>query len=268
MLQPAGAPVDIGPKVDEAAEPSAGVSSPVQTSAAKRAEEHAMLQEALHRSEEEELQREGQDIQEALLRSKADAWSADGVTLARLTFHNPDVTALLLGSSALAGCIGRVESAGCEVRPAWANGALLFVPVTEEQIAEADLQLKSHNILMLTSDVQPVEQVLGDLPRRKRPVLKPEQQPEGRPLATPMESSDGRNVNMETKPSTSHCNGDHQIGAWMHAVGLVVERTFLNFPLEKDVSDASTIVQSAPAAGVSSSARTNPHRWHLSSQKD
>lgn len=226
-----------------------------------------MLQQALRRSEEEDLQREGRDVQEALLRSKADAWSAIGVTLLRLTFHSPDITALLLGSCALADCRARVESAGCEVRPAWANGALLFIPVTEDQTAEADLQLKSHNILMLTSDVQHVQQALAQLPRRKRPQLKPEHYPEGKPLASPRESNDGCSINIETNPSTLDCTGD-QIGAWMQDVGLLVERTFLNFPLSKDISDASTILQSAPAAAGASSTSMNPHRWHLSSQMD
>ena len=33
------------------------------------------------------------------------------------------------------------------MRPAWANGAMLLVPVTEEQIAEASMHLKPHKIL-------------------------------------------------------------------------------------------------------------------------
>ena len=64
--------------------------------------------------------------------------------------------------------------AGCEARPASAKGALLLIPMTEEHITEAEIQLEAHNILMLTSDVPSVEQTLGQLPRRKRPQLKPE----------------------------------------------------------------------------------------------
>merc|ERR1719336_3037491 len=118
------------------------------------------MKEALLQSEEEDLQRETRDLHEALLRSKADAWSADGVVLSRLSFHTPDIASSLLNSDALTTCLARVTTAGCEVHPAWANGALLLVPVTEEQITEAGIQLRAHNIMMLNSDVQLVEQTL------------------------------------------------------------------------------------------------------------
>lgn len=202
---------------------------------------------------------------EALLRSKADAWNADGVILSRLTFHNPDVVSFLLEADALAGCRLRVESAGCDVRPAWANGALLLVPATEDQINEAGIQLKAHNILMLTSDVQVVEHTLAQLPRRKRPQLKPEHQADGNARPAPAES---QSSTVEEKPSEADDTKDRQVGTWMQRIGLVVERTFLNFPLEKDISDASTIVHSAPAAGASSLGHTNPHQWRLPLQAD
>ena len=39
----------------------------------------------------------------------------------------------------LSGVIERVTKAGCEVLPDWAAGAVLLVPLTQEQVAEAGI---------------------------------------------------------------------------------------------------------------------------------
>jgi hypothetical protein len=226
---------------------------------------HAEYQDALRQTMEEEIQRENSELQEALLRSKVDVWSADGVTLCRLTFHSPSVMSSLFHSDALAMCCSRVESAGCEVWPSWANGALLLVPVTEEQVAEAGVQLKTHHILMLASDAQRVKGVLDDLPRRRRPQLKPEQLPPNRASASFAEED---TIDAETSASARRpCEGQRD-GEWLQQIGLVVERTFLSFPLHRDISEASDAVQSAPAAGALSSELINPHRWRLNGRSD
>merc|ERR1712176_266371 len=134
---------------------SAPASAPAQAAARRNSEEHrateAQLrqQEELRKSEEDSLQMEQQELHEALLRSMADAWSADEIILSRLTFHSPDVMSYLLESPDLATCHSRVKSAGCSERPAWSNGALLLVPMTQQQIVEAGIYLEAHNILML-----------------------------------------------------------------------------------------------------------------------
>jgi len=306
-------------------------------------------QEDLQKSEEEDLQMEQQALQEALLRSKADAWSADGIILSRLTFHSPSVTSFLLESNDLAICRSRVESAGCSMQPAWANGALLLVPVTEQQIMEADIYLQAHNILMLASDEQLVKEALAELSRRKRPGLKPEHYPHGKlpcaseeakgstgeaeqqpseefqlarmlvtdphgKLQCASEEAKGSTSEAEQQPSeelqlakilvtdpndklqcaseeakgstseveqqrsevqlaksmVTESPGDaklqseaHLMVGWMQDVGIVVERTFLSFPTEKDISEASTIIHSAPEMGEASSSHTNPHQWRL-----
>jgi len=231
----------------------------------------------LRRSEQEDLQKEQRDLQEALLRSKADTWSADGVVLSRLTFHSPEITSFLLDTQALAGCRSRVDAAGCEVHPIWANGALLLVPATEAHIAEAGIRLQAHNILMLATDVELIKQTLAQLPRRKRPQLKPEYHAEGSPHPASAESAYGghRPENFAAPPAESGegwhgCadEGGHRFGAWMQDVGLIVDKTFLHFPVAKDISDASTIVQSAPAASADLPEHLNPHRWPLTAQKD
>ena len=68
----------------------------------------------------------------------------------------------------LAACRARVIDARCELNPSWAGGALLLFPATKEQVAYAGLQLQKHHILMLSSDKPLVEELLGQLPRRKR----------------------------------------------------------------------------------------------------
>jgi len=168
-----------------------------------------------------------------------DTWSADQVILAQLTFAIPDLALLLVHSNNLASCHSRVRIAGCEVRPAWANGASLLIPVTQEQIAEAGIQLKAYNILMFTSDVQLVEQALRQLPRHKQPKLKLEYLAKGNSKLVMNEARIVKNV---------FC-GYHLVGAWVQDAGLIVENTFSTFPippLRKDGSNASTLIQTSP----------------------
>jgi len=182
----------------------------------------------LQESMEEDLQTEQQALHEALLRSKADAFNADGVILSRLTFHSPDVMSFLVSSSHLASCRPRVESFGCSVQPAWANGALLLVPVTEQQIIEADIQLKPHSILMLASDEQLVRDTLAQPAKRKRPVLRPEHYPHGKehvpthPESTNFQTQFGPQEFQSAEGAASQVHdigalrsGAHFVGLWM-----------------------------------------------------
>lgn len=218
---------------------------------------------ALQQSENEALQLEQQHVQEALLRSKQDI-SQEIATLFRLTFHNPQVISFILNFPALAGSRSRVESAGCCVQPPWANGALILVPATEEQVEEAGIVLRAHNILLLDCDKVFLEQCLAQISRRKRPQLKLEQYPGGLHAVS------------KTEP-TSHVENEYAFGEahedilspkdWLQDAGLVVERTFLSFPVDKEISDASGIVHSAPAVPQVTSTSLNPHRWRLPSPK-
>jgi len=231
-------------------------------------------------SREEDLQSEQAQLHEALLRSKADAWSLDNVILTRLTFHRPEVTAHLLQAKEVESCRARVECAGCSVQPNLAKGAMLLVPVTEQQIVEADIELKPHNILMLQCDLQFVVEALARLARRKRPGLKPEHYPYGKSEVVANDSMDCHSQTNQWQgpqdcpspvaeapllPDTDmQLHSEIQnIGSWIHESGIVVERTFLSFPVKKDVSEASTVVQSAPALGSTYAERVNPHQWRL-----
>lgn len=124
----------------------------------------------------------------ACLVSKADVRSGDTVRVMRLTKHMPNTMEHLASSDHLASARTRVESAGCHMRPGWANGALLLVPLTPEQLAEADdFRPRPHHLVLLDQDIENVCEALRQLPRTRkdcRPKLKPEQNPEGAPRAS------------------------------------------------------------------------------------
>lgn len=121
----------------------------------------------------------------ACLVSKADVRSHDKVRVMRLTKHTPNTMKHLASSCHLASARSCVESAGCQVLPEWANGALLLVPLTPEQLAEADdFCPRPHHIVVLDQDVENICEALRELPRTRkecRPKVKPEQNPEGAP---------------------------------------------------------------------------------------
>lgn len=254
---------------------------PLTASAAEpaAAKVHLQHEQEQQQSREEELQREQQDLQRALLHSKADAWSADGIVLSRLTFHSPEVMSFLANSSELASCRARVEISGCAVQPDWANGALLLVPVTEQQIIEADIQLKAHNILMLASDEQLIKDTLALLAKRKRPGLRPEHYPHGKtegasagastdaPMQPQQQEEDEEEEQEQQEQKQQRSPTQERMAriqlAWMQDVGIVVERTFLTFPTDKDISEASNCAQSAPPEGSAGPGHLNPHKWRL-----
>ena len=89
------------------------------------------------------------------------------------------------------------------MQPAWAHGALLLVPVTEQQIMEADINLQAHNILMLSSDEQLVKDTLARLPRRTRPEPKREHFPHGKPPQATTES-ESKASSVEAQQEASH----------------------------------------------------------------
>lgn len=192
------------------------------------------------------LRREGADVQEAILRSKADPRSPDGVLVTRLTFHTPEVAAQILGHDAVATCVERVADAGCDVQPPWAGGAILLVPLTEPQLREAGVSLKAHNIVVLEVDRGRVEEALGSLPRRRRPMLKPE--------------CHGQDADAGALGASDPESGQP---VQFDVSDLVVEHTFYTLPEAKDVSEVSSskVVHSEPGQGAASSPHPNPRRW-------
>jgi len=238
-------------------------------------------------SEQEALLLEQRELQEALLRSKADARNADGVTICRLTSKSPQITAHLLSSQELQEHFENVRSAGCDVCPEWANGAILLVPLTHSQVLEAEIDLQSHNIVLLSVDVAKVESALKQMPKRKRnnAAIKPEHhvdkaaQPRttaGTKSCVHMDSQHGTSSNsavdetMPQAPSISHFDDDYDgdgDGDDDVEVRIEIQNTFLNFPVRSfQISECSHTVQSAPAhAGddPDKHSQRNPRRWAI-----
>merc|ERR1712217_248793 len=75
----------------------------------------------------------------------------------------------------------RVTEAGCELLPAWGNGALFLLPFRDQsKYQELQLQgmkledLKPYNIVAARDDEDLVKQALVQVPRRRRPQCKRE----------------------------------------------------------------------------------------------
>merc|ERR1712046_305651 len=107
-------------------------------------EKDEQMTRAIDESTAEALNRANSELMAAVLSSKADApneLSADGVVLFRLDrrARTEEVTNALLQAPALARCRQAVEDAGCELQPAWANGAWLLVPMTQDLYREANI---------------------------------------------------------------------------------------------------------------------------------
>merc|ERR1719356_727286 len=111
---------------------------------------------------------------EAIMASKADLppLSGDDVVLLRLTQCSLQIKEVILHSSEIAFALSRMTEARCDPSPSWANGAIILVPLTAEQVEESGIQLRPHNIVALRSDQDSIRQALGHLPKRKRPQVR------------------------------------------------------------------------------------------------
>merc|ERR1712176_1719600 len=97
---------------------------------------------------------------------------------------------------------------------------------------------------MLESDLEHVKAALGKLPRRRRPLLKLENHTDCR--ADTALAGDSQSDDEEWWSCGSACGSE--VSEPGPQLQLVVERTFLSFPLPKqDVSEASAVAHSAPA---------------------
>lgn len=126
------------------------------------------------------LQQEQADLQEALLKSKADCatLNADGIVVATLDRQSQSaaVRTAIATHEALESCRQRVAQAGCELQPAWAGGAWVLIPLTQEAFSEANITITAHDVVMLRSDVEAVKAALRSIRRGgggQRPQLKP-----------------------------------------------------------------------------------------------
>jgi hypothetical protein len=103
--------------------------------------------------------------------------NSDGVVVLRLTrmARSPQLREHLRTTKTLAPARQRVEEAGCALEPEFGDGAQFFVPLTHEQIAEAELELSFDYVLLLNADVELFKAALHEFncKGKRRPVLAP-----------------------------------------------------------------------------------------------
>lgn len=189
------------------------------------------VQTALRESEAHAIQQEQQDVTEALLRSKSDL-PAVKYEILRLSACSGEITHTLLHSDKLAWCRNRVANAGAQfaLLPEWANGALLLVPVTSQEIADAGIDLHAHHIVAEKGDVESINAALATIPRRhKRPKLK-----DHRPSSS-VAASDGSNRDLADATQSALDEG-------LGFVNIIVENTFVKaYSVHGDCESSSSV---------------------------
>eukprot|EP00929_Paragymnodinium_shiwhaense_P098651 TRINITY_DN60134_c0_g1_i1.p1 TRINITY_DN60134_c0_g1~~TRINITY_DN60134_c0_g1_i1.p1 ORF type:complete len:585 (+),score=58.51 TRINITY_DN60134_c0_g1_i1:136-1890(+) len=199
-------------------------------------------------SESQAAEQMNGDIAEALMRSRQDCYDC---VLLRLTSHSPEFMNALCADELLASCIERVEEAGCQMSPAWANGALFLVPMTQSQLE--DMRLQPYHIVARACDMSRIEKVLQAFPKRQRPRVKLVEEEEmerhraSRAAASSSAADRAQEDARERAPESSE-------------LGLVLERTFLSRPEPHALRDSGSVVQSAPCVGDVDSEPLNPRR--------
>jgi len=220
------------------------------------AEKSIDLANALALSAAEAHEQESSELAQAVLLSKADRpaeLSADGVVLLRLDRHAQaeEVKSALLCAPELASCRRIVEEAGCQLRPDWANGAWLFVPVTQGQYEESGIDASSIHILMLAENEVEVRHALRHVPKLKRPSLRTvgfaaspacsaPTGPTDTAIVLDTASATGADSSAESTVNLKEAVFGTQAGGMIE---IIVERTFLTI---REVGDASSS-HSAPA---------------------
>mmetsp|Transcript_79108 Transcript_79108/g.156685 ORF Transcript_79108/g.156685 Transcript_79108/m.156685 type:complete len:242 (-) Transcript_79108:172-897(-) len=118
---------------------------------------------------------EHQDLQEAMLRSKAEGpppINTDDVVIFRLTRTCNEVRRALAEAPALVDARSRVEQAECTLFHDVAQGACSLVPMTKELLLELQLQLKKYHVVALRSDRTAILAALKQVPDHKRPKVR------------------------------------------------------------------------------------------------
>jgi DNA-binding phage protein len=140
-------------------------------------EEQEHLTAAIHRSTIEASIQEQEHLTEAILRSKIEATPqyADEVVVSRLTDCSKNIVQTLFRSDHLIPCISRVTDAECEVQPKWANGAVLLVPLMQDDISGKGIELRNFHVVHYRKDYAFIKQALATIPKRQdRPKVKEE----------------------------------------------------------------------------------------------
>jgi len=211
-------------------------------------EKEEQLTQAIEHSMSEAIEKEEQDVFRAIMFSKPDApVSSDGVIVMRLNKLGSytEVMTTLTKSDHLSGPISRVIDAGCEVRPSW-TPALLLVPLTQALVEELGMELRPHHIVAREKDKDLVVAALKEIRSKIRPSV----------VAPPTSLARAHSDKCKLAQMVENSTDDF--------IDLVVERTFLHYPIEKDISEASAFTLSAPCGSSSANQPENPRRWNVS----
>ncbi|CAE8627475.1 unnamed protein product [Polarella glacialis] len=224
------------------------------------------LAAAMQQSEAEALSQEQQEVHKALLLSKEETFSNDHVVLWRLTKCSARISDALSTSEELRACHDRVLEAGCELTPKWAGGAVLLVPLTLELYQELGLKFAPYHVLSLSSDRERLLAALMSFPSKKRPTVSSDHRAAllhtgdlsgisggsggvGLDQQAFEESDQEENDEVGRSEVSEAEEGRSQRQPPCHTVTtLEIVRTFLDFPLPRDVFEASSsgLVRSAP----------------------
>lgn len=195
-------------------------------------------------SEQAAVEQENSDISQAVLQSKTDESSR--CVVLRLTLHSAEIKQMILEAESLRDCIADISAAGCETSPAWANGALLLVPLTQSQVEEPGWILKPFHIIARICDQKLVEDALSRLPRRKRPKCKEADEADlldNKAVSDPGYGSESAAM-IDVSPDSPQ------------VVSVEVEGTFLPHGLRA----SSSVIQSAPCGSSPARDPINPRR--------
>lgn len=198
--------------------------------------------QAIELSMEEAVADENSDVSLAIMRSKADAppyLNSDGVVVLCLTRHaqSAEVAIALEESGQLADARATVADAGCELKPQWAGGAWMLLPLTHEQFQEAGLRTGPRHIVALSRDEWAVRQALQQhIVREKRPKIRVE--------TLDAEVFQGIPCQAEAEHTGASSVGVRGAHPWGEDVDIIVARTFVHF--SQPAEDGASARHSAP----------------------
>ena len=133
--------------------------------------------------------------------------------------------------------------------PAWSNGAVLLVPLTEKQVQEAGLELKAHHVVALSADRTLVEEAMASLPKRRRPKVKAEHNAIGsRDAQDALQSRYGPSSSGSEARIGSDRPGPYDCGGRdvPDRAEILVERTFVHYAPHRPASECSVRARSVP----------------------
>lgn len=234
----------------------------------------AQVDQAIKLSNDDADRQESEQVVAAVLQSKIDTppVSGDDAVIFRLTRVTHTISETLLQVPELAEARARVIESGCELRPGFAGGAILLIPITKEQFEELGLTLAPHHIVALRVDKSSLEVALSCVPSKQRPKLKPDHRadPNKSDTCTDLPAVPESHVTVDGQPSRvvvvddtpAHLFEERAIGT----VIPIVRYTFIHFPDPENVSEIGGIVRSAPCGSSDDFKErepVNPRRYNV-----